>query len=91
MGKNFPEFLADANRVLKPDGTLFVAEIASRFKDVNKFIKLMRSQAGFKTLKVSKLKDFFYIMVFQKVKDASLLDRTEEFSKQLKPCMYKRR
>ena len=43
MGTNFPDFLVEANRVLKPRGKLFIAEVLSRFKDVNEFVKLMRS------------------------------------------------
>ena len=66
MGTNFPDFLVEANRVLKPRGKLLVAEVLSRFKDVNQFVKLMRKQAGFKSLKVTKLKDFFYVMIFEK-------------------------
>ena len=66
MGTNFPDFLVEANRVLKPRGKLMVAEVLSRFKDVNQFVRLMRKQAGFKSLKVTKLKDFFYVMIFEK-------------------------
>ena len=33
MGTNFPDFLREANRVLKPQGKLFVAEVASRFEN----------------------------------------------------------
>ena len=91
MGTNFPEFLVEANRVLKPRGKLFVAEVLSRFKDVNVFIKHCRKEAGLKALKVTKLKDFFYLMIFEKCDDADLLDRTEAFSDQLKPCLYKKR
>ena len=91
MGTNFPDFLVEANRVLKPRGKLFVAEVLSRFKDVNEFVKHMRKQAGFKALKVSKLKDFFYLMIFEKREEAEDLDRTQSFSEQLKPCLYKKR
>ena len=31
MGTNFPDFLVEANRVMKPGGTLFIAEVLSRF------------------------------------------------------------
>ena len=70
MGTNFPEFLSEANRVLKPSGKLFVAEVVSRFKDVNEFVKLARKETGFKALKVTKLKDFFYVMIFEKRQNA---------------------
>ena len=37
MGTNFPEFLQEANRVLKPGGVLFIAEVLGRFSDVKVF------------------------------------------------------
>lgn len=66
MGTNFTQFLREANRVLKPDGRLFIAEVMSRFTDVNEFVLKMRNDVGFRSLKVNKLKDFFYVMVFDK-------------------------
>ena len=79
MGTNFPDFLREANRVIKPKGKLFVAEVLSRFQDVNEFVKHVKSEAGFKALKVTKLKDFFYVMIFKKCSDASMLGQTEAF------------
>jgi len=69
MGTNF-RLLREANRVLKPGAKLFIAEVVSRFKDVKEFIDHMRKESGFKSIKVTKLKDFFYVMVFEKQKDA---------------------
>ena len=66
MGTNFPDFLQEANRVLKKGGKLFVAEVLSRFTDINQFVKLARSETGFRAIKVTKLKDFFYMMIFEK-------------------------
>ena len=96
MGTNFPSFLLEANRVLKMKGLLFVAEVLSRFEDIKSFTsKFMPQVAGFKCLKQTVLEDFFYIMVFQKEVEAARFPvdetRLEEFSKQLKPCIYKRR
>jgi ribosomal RNA-processing protein 8 len=71
MGTNFPDFLREANRVLKPGGKLFVAEVLSRFVNVEKFTeKYMPQYSGFELLKLSKLEDFFYIMVYKKIEDA---------------------
>jgi ribosomal RNA-processing protein 8 len=68
MGTNFPQFLAEANRVLKIDGLLFVAEVLSRFEDIKAFTgKHMPQLAGFKCLKQTILNDFFYVLVFQKI------------------------
>ncbi|XP_073517299.1 ribosomal RNA-processing protein 8 isoform X2 [Phyllobates terribilis] len=49
MGRNLSEFLQEANRVLKADGVLLVAEVSSRFDDVRQFLGAM-SQLGFKSV-----------------------------------------
>jgi ubiquinone/menaquinone biosynthesis C-methylase UbiE len=43
MGTNYVDFLREANRVIKPGGKLFIAEVTSRFADVKQFVKLMKS------------------------------------------------
>ena len=91
MGTNFPDFLLEANRVMKKNGVLFVAEVLSRFTDVDVFVNHMKNDVGFKLLKINKLKDFFYIMVFEKEKDAKKSFITKEFYETLKPCKYKKR
>ena len=80
---------------MKQDGTLFVAEVLSRFEDVNQFADQFMSLAGFEKLKLQKLKDFFYVMVFKKVKEpsehaAQRMNRMVQ-DQLLKPCIYKRR
>ena len=67
MGTNYAEFLKEANRVLKPGAILFVAEVTSRFSEPQDFIKLMKEDMGFHIMKMNKLKDFFYLMVFKRV------------------------
>mmetsp|Transcript_13878 Transcript_13878/g.23649 ORF Transcript_13878/g.23649 Transcript_13878/m.23649 type:complete len:81 (-) Transcript_13878:110-352(-) len=70
MGTNFPKFIQEANRVLKQGGKLFIAEVLSRFEDVDEFTtEFMGRRAGFEVLKSTKLKDFFYIFVFRKASD----------------------
>ena len=92
LGTNFPEFIVEANRVLKPSGKLFIAEVLSRFEDIEKFSSHhMLHSGGFKLLKINKLKDFFYIMVFKKVEDVQNRLELGDFASQLKPCLYKRR
>lgn len=91
MGRNWPDFLLEANRVLKDKGLLIVSEVLSRFDDVNAFVKGMRTECGFKALKVTKLKEFFYLMIFEKVSESKFNDWSDEFAGQLKPCLYKKR
>ncbi len=67
MGTNFPDFLVEANRVLRKDGIVIIAEVLSRFEDVNSFVKHMKEEVGFKALTVTKLKEFFYLMVYKKI------------------------
>ena len=73
-----------------------MAEVVSRFADKNgdckDFVRLVQEQAGFQCVKAAKLKDFFYVMVFVKEKDAKkCIPANEEFSQTLKPCLYKKR
>ena len=93
MGTNFPQFLLEANRVLKQGGLLFVAEVISRFTgEVTNFCQIVREEAGFKAVSVKKLKDFFYLMIFEKVATIKTgSGYSQSFAKQLKPCIYKRR
>ncbi|XP_015576170.1 ribosomal RNA-processing protein 8 isoform X2 [Ricinus communis] len=71
MGTNFPRYLQEAHRVLKPSGWLLIAEVKSRFDpstggaDANEFSKAV-TDLGF----ASMLKDFsnkmFILLYFQK-------------------------
>ena len=70
MGTNYVDFILEANRVLRSGGKLFIAEAVSRIEDIKLFIRLMEKEAGFGLLKISKLKDFFYVMIFEKEKEA---------------------
>ena len=94
MGTNFPDFLREANRVMNIGGTLFIAEVVSRFENINTFSKeYMPKYTGFDLIKSSMLEGFFYIMVFKKADDLYPNSNLNfaDFSKQLKPCIYKRR
>lgn len=46
MGTNYVDFVREAHRVLKEGGELKVAEVISRFSDVDAFIQLME-ELGF--------------------------------------------
>ncbi|KAL2246897.1 ribosomal RNA-processing protein 8 [Sesamum indicum] len=93
MGTNFPNYLKEANRVLKPNGWLLIAEVKSRFDpntggaDPNKFVKAI-CELGF----TSTSKDFsnkMFILFYFKKKEKQKSKDIEW--PELKPCLYKRR
>uniref|UniRef100_A0A0G4HNM4 Uncharacterized protein n=1 Tax=Chromera velia CCMP2878 TaxID=1169474 RepID=A0A0G4HNM4_9ALVE len=65
MGKNWPEFLKEALRCLKQNGTLFVAEVQSRFPDEAEFRKAV-SRLGFQERNREVLSKMFLLFEFQK-------------------------
>ena len=93
MNKNFIYFIVEANRVLKMDGKLLVAEISSRIVDLQKFINIFQKY-GFLVIKHKNINDYFEMVTFKKVKDCKIskkdkqLDNTYDI---LKPCLYKKR
>ena len=80
MGTNYIDFIIEANRVLRNKGTLLIAEVLSRFTDINFFTDTLMRKAGFKKVKVQKLNDFFYIMVFQKHKPVQMSQNLKQLS-----------
>lgn len=94
MSTNFLDMLLEANKKLKPNGLLFVAEVSSRL-EINKFVGLLK-MTGFEKKKIGQIETFFYIMIFQKVeevdkKKAKKLKKSINPSEYLTPCMYKKR
>nr|DAD30804.1 TPA_asm: hypothetical protein HUJ06_009655 [Nelumbo nucifera] len=94
MGTNFPSYLQEAHRVLKPCGWLLIAEVKSRFDpnnggaDPNGFLKAV-CELGFNSVS----KDFsnkMFVLFFFKKKKASPETKEIEWP-ELKPCIYKRR
>jgi len=90
MGVNLKDFIFEANRVLKPDGTVYVVEIGSRFEKLKDF-KTMWERLGFELLRqdVDK-KNYFYFFDFKKLEkvEKNLLNVVDC---KLKPCIYKKR
>ncbi|KAJ6509909.1 methyltransferase-domain-containing protein [Mycena vitilis] len=94
MGTNWTNCIREAWRILKHDGELKIAEVASRFTDVEEFSKLVTS-IGFKLKSKDDANTHFTLFEFRKV--ACVGKKEKEWSaiktkgKVLKPCEYKRR
>ncbi|XP_018315166.1 ribosomal RNA-processing protein 8, partial [Mycetomoellerius zeteki] len=74
MGSNLNDYVIEANRVLKDNGILKIAEVENRFEDVKDFIRLLRNY-GFKNTRKD-LFDLFYFMDFKKAKAISMKRKT---------------
>ena len=92
MGTNIKDCIFEAARILKPGGTLKIAELESRFQgedmSVEKFIQSVEKygfQNSWKDLK----KDFFYFVDFKKVSEVKKKKKLPEIT--LKACVYKKR
>lgn len=87
MGTNLSAYLNEANRVLKNNGTLLIAEVTSRFQSIGSFV-LQVEKMGFKIKQQDTENKMFVMMEFKKTSrtKVSLQDDL-----QLKPCVYKKR
>ncbi|KQK00145.1 ribosomal RNA-processing protein 8 isoform X2 [Brachypodium distachyon] len=94
MGTNFPSYLQEANRVLKPSGWLLIAEVRSRLDpntggaDPDKFSEAI-SQLGFSLVSKDANNKMFVLFYFRKKEKSKAVDNIDW--PQLKPCLYKRR
>ncbi|XP_055377507.1 ribosomal RNA-processing protein 8 [Condylostylus longicornis] len=90
MGTNLNDFICEANRILKSDGIVYVAEIGSRFENVKDF-KSLWEHFGFELLRqdVDK-KKYFYFFDFKKIENVKKNVLSISNCK-LKPCIYKKR
>nr|XP_043636154.1 ribosomal RNA-processing protein 8 [Erigeron canadensis]XP_043636155.1 ribosomal RNA-processing protein 8 [Erigeron canadensis]XP_043636156.1 ribosomal RNA-processing protein 8 [Erigeron canadensis]XP_043636157.1 ribosomal RNA-processing protein 8 [Erigeron canadensis] len=94
MGTNFPNFIQEAYRVLKPSGWLLIAEVKSRFDPTNggadpdRFVEAV-CQLGFTSVSKDFSNKMFILLYFRKKpkKNSSKEIQWPE----LKPCLYKRR
>lgn len=94
MNTNWPKCIREAWRVLKADGELKIAEVASRFTNVKEFESLVCS-IGFKLQSKDDNNSHFTLFEFKKIPRLckSEKDWTSIYAKAsvLKPCEYKRR
>ncbi|KAL2744269.1 ribosomal RNA-processing protein 8 isoform X1 [Vespula maculifrons] len=89
MGTNLGDYILEANRVLKKDGILKIAEIESRFEHIENFIKLLNDYGFVNTWK-DLSQNLFYFLDFKKVKDITT-NRNKLPMITLKSCLYKKR
>ncbi|CAI2175472.1 12402_t:CDS:2 [Funneliformis geosporum] len=91
MGTNYVDFLKEAYRVLKPSGELKIAEVVSRFSDINSFIEVL-AELGFKLIKKDDTNIMFIMLDFVKTNPRKTKKSKLYNSKDLlKPCVYKKR
>ena len=92
MGIDFVRFLIEANRILRLNGTLRIAEVESRFLNVDAFVTLL-STVGFELTKREADQKYFLLFSFEKRQrfegDADTV--VGEGAKVLKACRYKKR
>ncbi|KAL6899650.1 hypothetical protein ACP4OV_006308 [Aristida adscensionis] len=95
MGTNYPSYLEEANRVLKPSGWLVIAEVRSRLDpntggaDPEKFSKAI-IQLGFSLESKDAKNKMFMLFYFRKKQEKNKMVKNIDWP-QLKPCLYKRR
>lgn len=88
MGTNYIEFITEANRTLRPRGLLKIAEVASRFTNVSKFVTMMK-KLGFELDRQDQKNSHFIMLDFRKIKSPQ--SNVKISSELLKPCVYKKR
>ncbi|CAJ0935945.1 unnamed protein product, partial [Mesorhabditis belari] len=87
MGTNLVDYLREAWRCLKIGGTLKIAEVSSRFHNVNLFCKAV-CKLGFENTEKKRLTDYFSLFEFRKIEK---VENKKPFGIKLKPCLYKKR
>ncbi|EZG66548.1 methyltransferase [Gregarina niphandrodes] len=88
MGTDWPTFIGEAVRLVKKKGSVFIAEVSSRFKQPGKFIREL-NRCGLVLVKQQDLDSYFSIMTFR-VQDKSKFDQQLISADGLKPCLYNR-
>ncbi|CAK1577966.1 unnamed protein product [Parnassius mnemosyne] len=89
MGTDLTQYLVEANRVLKVGGHLLIAEVESRFDDVEAFVKEVQ-RLGFKLKELDKSHQVFFFMEFTKTQEPPV-KKSKLPMLTLKPCLYKKR
>ncbi|XP_054261041.1 ribosomal RNA-processing protein 8 isoform X2 [Macrosteles quadrilineatus] len=91
MGTNLVDYMREANRVLKEKGIMKIAEIESRFEDLNQFIHGVE-RMGFEAVSQDLSHNLFYFLDFKKNSNTSKKKKKRNIPElTLKPCLYKKR
>lgn len=94
MGTNWPGTIREAWRILRADGELKIAEVTSRFTDVDAFVSLVGS-IGFRLVSKDEENTHFTLFEFVKVSRKTIGQKEWEGllgqGDVLKACEYKRR
>lgn len=89
MGTNLKDFFIEANRILKLNGLIKVAEVSSRFEDIKVFVDFVQ-KCGFELISKDLSHNLFYFINFKKTYDVNNFNKNiPNYS--LKPCLYKKR
>ena len=87
MGTDWPKFILEAQRCLKPKGLLYIAEVQSRVSDFSRFVNSFKP--AFEVVVTENKKDKYFVkVILRKVSDKALVSQDAAL---LKPCMYKKR
>lgn len=95
MGTDYPSFLREATRVLKPGGLLWIAEVRSRFvadgqERFEPFLRALRG-LGYRLEEEDASNKLFVIFHLRKTQDEAVKNEPALKWPVLKPCLYKRR
>lgn len=89
MSTNLKDFFLEANRILKLNGFIKIAEVSSRFEKVNQFVDFVQ-KCGFELVSKDLSENLFYFFSFKKTHDVNSFNKKlPNYS--LKPCLYKKR
>ena len=89
MGTNLKDFFIEANRILKMNGLIKIAEVSSRFEKVGAFVDFVQ-KCGFELVHKDINDKLFFFFTFKKTHDVNSFNKkVPNFS--LKPCLYKKR
>ena len=89
MGTNLKDFFIEANRILKLNGVIKIAEASSRFEDIQVFVDFVQ-KCGFELISKDLSHNLFYFINFKKTHDVNSFNKViPDYS--LKPCLYKKR